>query len=140
MQFRIPPTLAVSDIALLALTEAKLPSDGFSVVDPLNPDAEACDLVVEIAGFRYYVKDQPLHASQGYPVRLLPEPDNQHDRNAVKVCLADRKIGNINRLQAPTFLRWLATRSVSAWIERLNGKSARPRAFIFIRVRSLGLP
>jgi len=97
-------------------------------VDPLDPDVPACDLCMEVAGFRYYVKDQALSASPGQPVRILPEPGNPYDKNAVQICVDDRKIGNINRLQAPTFLKWLAMRSVAACIERLNGKADESRA------------
>jgi hypothetical protein len=134
-QFRLSDSLELSDFALLGQTEAKLPSDGFSVVDPLNPEAASCDLMLEIAGYRYYVREQPLGVGIGNPVELLPEPDNPKDPNAVKVAIGERTIGHINRLQAPTFLRWLAKRHVTAVIERLNGNPDRPRAFIFVRVR-----
>lgn len=134
-QFRIPENLRVSDIELLALTEAKLPGDGFSVVDPLDSDADTLDLFLEIAGFRYYVKDKPLGGHVGQPVSIVPEPDNVYDPNAIKVCVEERKIGNINRLQAPAFGEWLRAQSVSACIERLNGNTDKPRAFIFVRVR-----
>jgi hypothetical protein len=55
--FRLPKDLEISDLALLALTTAKLPSDGFSIVDPLDPAIEQCDLVLEIAGFRYHAPE-----------------------------------------------------------------------------------
>jgi hypothetical protein len=134
-QFRLAPDGPLSPLALLGRTEAKLPSDGFSVVDPLDPSQETCDLMLEIAGFRYYVKEQPLGVGVGHKVTVSAEPDNPRDPGAVKISLGDRKIGNINRLQAPTFLRWLKDRKVTAVLERLNGKPDRPRAFIFARVR-----
>jgi hypothetical protein len=40
--FRISPDVKLTDLGLLAVTEAKLPSDGFSVVDMLDPDADNC--------------------------------------------------------------------------------------------------
>lgn len=134
-QFRLSDSLELSDFALLGQTEAKLPSDGFSVVDPLDPETGYCDLLLEIAGHRYYVREQPIGVDVGHPIELLPEPESAYDPNAVKVTIGQRKIGNINRLQAPAFLRWLAERRVTGAIERLNGKSDRPRAFIFVRVR-----
>ncbi|MEI6985524.1 MAG: HIRAN domain-containing protein [Rhodospirillaceae bacterium] len=122
--------------ALLGLTESKLPSDGFSIVDPLNPDTECCDLMLEIAGFRYYVEIEPLGVGVGYPVEILGEPDNTKDPNAVKICVGGRKIGNVNRPQTAALRSWLVGRQVSAVIERLNGNAKKPRAFIFVRVRA----
>lgn len=137
-QFRIPAELPLSNLELLAATEAKLPSDGFSVVNRLDPTQEACDLYLEVAGFRYY-RDEAAEAriDIGVRVDLVPEPENPHDNKAVKVIARGRKIGNINRLQAPSFLQWLDSRRVTAEIERLNGKADKPRAFLFIRVRPL---
>jgi hypothetical protein len=132
-RFRLGSKLSISNFALLGRTEAKLPSDGFSVVDPLDAEADQCDLMLEIAGYRYYCKD--THLVVGTPVTIQPEPQNRFDRNAVEVCVGDNKIGNINRLQAGTFRRWLATRKVSAVIEYLNGQADKPRAFVFVRVR-----
>ncbi|QQP90565.1 hypothetical protein IGS68_04785 [Skermanella sp. TT6] len=132
-QFRLAPELPLSDFALLGLTEAKLPSDGFSFVDPLNPDADQCDLLLEIAGYRYY--HQNITASVGSSVELLPEPDNQFDPHAVKISSKGITMGYINGLQASTFLRWFQERRVSGVIERLNGRTGRPRAFIFVRIR-----
>jgi len=133
-QFRFSIDVNPSDFALLGNTEAKLPSDGFSLVDPLDPDTRACELLLEIAGYRYYVKDTPIGVNVGHPIELRPEPGNPFDPNAVSVNLGDRKIGNINRLQAPTFLHWLAERTVTGSIQKLNGKPDHPRAFVFIRV------
>jgi hypothetical protein len=133
--FRLGADLDLSDFALLGQTEAKLPSDGFSVVDLLDPETDWCDLMLEIAGFRYYVRDEPLRVGVGHRVEIRAEPDNPHDPHAVEVSVGARRIGYINRLQAPTFLSWLSTRRVSGMIERVNGDPQRPRAFIFVRVR-----
>lgn len=134
-QFRLAPDVSLSDFSLLGLTEAKLPSDGFSLVDPLDSDETECELMLEIAGFRYYLADLPQKPNVGNVVTIVAEPDSQFDPNAVQVCFDGRKIGNINRLQCKTFLRWLSDCQVSAVIERLNGSVARPRAFIFTRIR-----
>jgi HIRAN domain len=137
-QFRLAPELELSDFALLGRTEAKLPSDGFSVVDPLDRDADQCDLMLEIAGFRYYICEKSASEDRvGQLVEVSPEPNNPKDPNAVQFCLNGRKIGNVNRLQASTFLHWLSERRVSAVVERLNGNSEKPRAFVFVKVRPL---
>ena len=93
--------------------------------------------MLEIAGFRYYVGslDSPLEVGQ--PVEILPEPENEHDPGAVKVQVRSEIIGYINRLQAPTFLKWVSERQVSGVLERLNGFLRHPRASIFVRVRAV---
>ena len=134
-QFRLSPELELSDFALLGQTGAKLPSDGFSLVDPLDPEASHCDLMLEIAGYRYHAPAENAGMRIGMPVELRQEPENAHDPNAVMILAGDRKVGFVNRLQAPTFRRWLETRRVTGVIERLNGTVGHPRAFIFVRVR-----
>lgn len=136
-KFRLPADLAISDFALIGQTEAKLPSDGFSVVDPLDGSATECDALLEVAGYRHYVTDfgPPWGARLGDKVEIVAEPENPVDPGAVKVMLLGRQIGHVNRLQAPSFLVWLRSRSVEAVVERFNGKPGRPRAFIFVRIR-----
>lgn len=132
-QFRLPPDLRLSDFALLAQTEAKLPSDGFSVVDPLAGEIERCDLMLEVAGYRYYAPKVQLAVGDLLTIRA--EPGNEHDPDAVVIRAADQTVGYINRLQAGAFKQWLAERQVSGLIERLNGRLEKPRAFAFVRVR-----
>jgi hypothetical protein len=134
-QFRLRPDSRLSDFALLGLTEAKLPSDGFSLVDPLDVHLDFCELMLEVAGYRHYVGKLPLTPRLADPVEMLPEPSNPYDRNAVQICLSEHKIGYVNRLQAGTFLQWISERRISACIERLNGDPGRPRAFVFVRIR-----
>ncbi len=120
---------------MLAATEAKLPSDGFSLVDPLEPSIAECDLMLEVAGFRYYKKDLDFPIAVGQRVQLRHEPTNEKDPNAIALLIESHTIGYINRLQTSTFLKWIDQRSVTAEIERLNGSQNKPRAFIFVRVR-----
>ena len=131
-QFRLPPSLYVSNFGLLGRTEAKLPSDGFSIVDPLDGGAAHCDLMLEIAGHRYHAENTRLLV--GDQAAFVLEPDNPRDPNAVMVQAAEHCIGYINRLQATAFHQWLAEREVTGVIERLSDRD-RPRAFIFVRVR-----
>ena len=135
--FRISPDAQLTDFGLLAVTEAKLPSDGFSFVDMLDVDADQCDLLLEIAGFRYYERNSPfLTQAVGEQIALVHERSNQHDPNAVEVLVRGARIGYINRLQAPTFLGWMHEHRVTGVLERLNGNSDHPRAFIFVHIRS----
>jgi len=132
-QFRLKSDATLTDIALLARTEAKLPSDGFSLVDPLDPNVSRCDLLIEVAGYRHYPNTH-REFGVGAQVEVLSEPDNEYDPDAVQVRISGEKIGNVNRLQAKTFLHWLRTCKVEATLERLNGTADRPRAYIFVRV------
>ena len=133
-QFRLPPYLFVSNFALLGRTEAKLPGDGFSVVDPLDGSVQHCDLMLEMVGHRYYAEENQL--AVGDSVELRPEPENEHDPNAVVIQMVNGlKVGCINRLQTAAFRQWLSETRVTAVVERLNGRPGKPRAFIFVRVR-----
>jgi hypothetical protein len=131
--FAIRPSSAISGLQLLALTEARLPSDGFSLVDPLDGAAEVCDAVFEIAGYRYESTGGTLDV--GDELTLQSDPTNTHDPNAVAVHRLGNRIGFVNRLQAPTVCKWLATRSLACEVLRKNGRVEAPRAYAKIAVR-----
>ncbi|TIU44312.1 MAG: hypothetical protein E5W31_01315, partial [Mesorhizobium sp.] len=114
-------TPILSDFALLAYTGAKLPSDGFSIVDPLDKSTAKADMVMEVAGTRHLLIGTTLGLAPDQPVSLVPEPDNQYDPAAIHVCAGDRCVGYVNRLQAETVGYWLDARTVSASVYRMNG-------------------
>ena len=133
--FRISENLTVSDFAMLALTEAKLPSDGFSIVDPFDDELSQRELVLEVAGFRHYADANLVSANLlGQRVEFEHEPENVRDVNAIRILLDGQRIGYVNRLQTRPFHRWLRENRVCAVVERLNGDISRPRAFIFVQV------
>jgi hypothetical protein len=132
--YHIRQTALLSPFALLAVTEARLPSDGFSLVDPLDASASCVDLIFEIAGFRHSPRGD-AGVAIGDPLQLEPEPSNRWDSQAIQVNAAGRIIGYVNRLQAKTILRWLEERVVTCWITRLNGRPESPRAYAFLQVR-----
>lgn len=134
--FRLQSASGLLPLSLLAVTEARLPSDGFSLIDPLDDRTQAQDVVFEIAGHRHNTGSREA-LIPGQTLKLVPEPGNAHDTNAIRIEASGALIGRVNRLQAPTFGRWLKERSVSAWLLRLNGTSEKPRAFAFVRVRPL---
>lgn len=138
-QFRIPPTSDVSVAQLLSITEAKLPSDGFSVVDALDDQAIAYDLMLEVAGYRYYAPKVSPQLNVGRMIEVRPEFDNPHDPQAVVFMVDGEKVGNLNRLQVATFRKWLTTSNVTAVVERLNGRPDHPRLFLFVRMRARSL-
>lgn len=131
--FRISPRLRLSDFALLGYTEAKLPNDGFSVVNPLECTGDTFEYMLEVAGSRYY-SDGP-RPEVGAHVSFQAEPTNEHDPNAIMIMMDRSRIGYVNRLQASAVHRWIAECSVEATIERINGSAERPRIFVFVKVR-----
>lgn len=132
--FRVDPDVRLDDFTLLGLTGARLPSDGFYLLDPLDPTIERCELVIESVGFRH--RDLPAEILRvPSPIRLLAEPQNEHDPNAVRVELDGQKIGYVSRLQARTMQRWLSTRVVGASLVRVFGSPPRPLIFVTIAPR-----
>jgi HIRAN domain len=133
-QFRLASDLKFSDFALLAYTEAKLPSDGFSIVNPLTDVCGPCQFVFEVAGHRHYAGKLGKPLTVGQRVNLVPEPTNKWDPNAVRIEANSEVVGYVNRLQAAAFLRWIDRGVVEAYVDRLNGNAARPRLFMFVNV------
>lgn len=131
---RIQATDRVSPMALLGATEARLPGDGFSLVDPFDPEQIFCDAVIEVAGHRHYPGSRELLCA-GQSLELTPEPDHAHDPHAVRISANGVAIGYVNRVQAPSVSTWIRTRRVDATLLRLNGSINRPRAFVFLKVR-----
>ena len=134
--YRVRGDATLSTMSLLALTEAKLPSDGFSLIDRLDPAASRLEVVFEIAGHRHNDAGRD-RLVVGQPLDLMADPTNKHDVHAVRVEASGELIGHINRLQAEAVGEWLRCRDVSAWLVGLNGKPDHPRAFAFVRVRPL---
>src|SRR5271165_2691369 len=58
--YLIERPIPLSPFAILAVTEARLPSDGFSLVDPLEASASCVDLVFEVTGFRHFMNEGAL--------------------------------------------------------------------------------
>lgn len=125
----------LAPMTLLALTAARLPSDGFALIDRLDPKAAACDIIVEIAGYRH----RPLEINaipEGAELKLVLEPENPVDPGAVLFIANGAKFGYVNRLQAETVRTWLATRSLACWLLRKNGRTNSPTAYALLRMRS----
>ena len=101
--------------------------------DPLNPETTRCGLLLEVAGYRYYAAE--LEIAAGQVIEVVADRSNKYDPNAVEFRVGGRKFGNVNRLQAQTFRRWLEEAQVDGRVQRINGTPERPRAFVFIRVK-----
>jgi hypothetical protein len=124
----------MSDFALLAYTEAKLPSDGFSIVNPLTDLCGPCEFLLEVAGYRHYAGGLKEPLSVGQHLQFVAEPSNKWDPDAVRVEADSKLVGYVNRLQAVAFLRWIKQGVVEGFVERLNGNAVKPRLFMFVSV------
>ena len=133
-QFRLQPGTEISDFALLAYTGAKLPSDGFSILNPLSDLTAPSEVLLEVAGFRH-TSEVPLDAiSVGMRATLEPEPDNPHDANAMVIRVDGKKMGHVPRQQAAAIGNWLRNgQALQAHVERINGTPQRPLVFLFAR-------
>lgn len=129
---RLTPFAELSDFGLLGYSGAKLPSDGFSLVNTLEGAQIPSEFLLEVAGYRHH---QPSLSEDdvGKAVSLVPEPQNKFDPGAIAVRYGEKTIGYINRLKAPVIRNWIDAGRVSAVIEKLNGRPDKPRAFIFLR-------
>lgn len=125
----------ISDAALLAYTEAKLPSDGFSLVGELEKSLLLGDLILDIAGTRYQDFGDSCPAKPGDVLSLRKEPTNDHDPSAIEIYWQDVKIGYVNRMQAPAIGYWMDNRAVDLTVQRVNGRAGNPKVYALLRVR-----
>lgn len=135
-KFGIRQDAEISDFSLLGYTEAKLPNDGFSIVNSYEDCREVCEFLTEIAGFRYYSgMDQEFFGEIiGKKVEFRPDDENEHDPNAVQIWCDERLIGYVNKIQAQSFRRWIDARCVQGSIDRANGDRRRPIVLVFVQV------
>jgi len=130
---RISPDTQVSDFALLGYSEARLPGDGFSIVNPFDDFPVPCEFLSEIAGFRHYRNSDAVYEI-GMALNFEIEKDNPIEQNAIAVIADDKKIGYVNRVQLQAVKHWLSHNKVRAFIERNNGRPGWPRVYMFVEV------
>lgn len=130
-QFRLRPGIRISDFALLAYTGAKLPGDGFSIISPLEDVVGSCEILLEVAGFRYSSQLSITDIQPGETVMFEPEANNPSDLNSVAILVRGQKIGYVPRQQAPAIRRQSEAVSLSAQVERVNGRTDRPLVYLF---------
>jgi hypothetical protein len=135
-KFRLRPQTPISDFALLAYTGAKLPSDGFSILDPLDDVKTPCEVLLEVAGFRHVARVSPTEIPVGHAVRFVSEPDNAEDPKAVAVYLGEARIGYVPRQQAPAVERLVREGAIEATVERVNGQPERALIYLFTQLQA----
>lgn len=89
-----------SDVfAVLALTGAKLSTDGFEFIAP--HDESPAVFYTELAGFVHHATDELLkRINIGDTFQLMMEPENKYDPYAVKVLFENKPIGYIRKIHA----------------------------------------
>jgi hypothetical protein len=135
LQYRLPFPFNYSDMALLAYTGARLPSDGFSLVPVFDIEQVPCDYLMEVSGVRHVIKgnlDEMIAIDD--IVTFERDAENLIDIGAIQVLCRNNKIGYVNRAMLGIFNFWIDNRTVSATIERINGKPSRPLVYIRISV------
>lgn len=130
-QFRLRPDTPISNFALLAYTGAKLPGDGFSLINPLDDITAPCEVLIEVAGFRHTVPGTLAAFREGDAATFVPEPENPRDPNAVTILVSGQKIGYVPRQQAIALRRYCEAGSVQAQVERVNGRPERALIYLF---------
>jgi hypothetical protein len=131
---RISPSVRISDFALLGYSGAKLPSDGFSIVHPFDDVDEPCEILTEVAGFRYY-SGMDMQLAAGMNATLQPEPNNPFDPQAIMVTINGKKVGFIGRGVLAAFHRWMNSGcEITAVIEKMNGRPERPSIMLFVSI------
>ncbi|WDI30554.1 hypothetical protein PUV54_11360 [Hyphococcus flavus] len=132
-QFRINPDVNISTFAMLGYTEARLASDGYSIIDTLESASKGCQYFHEVVGYHYYAKNltgQILHSQ----VEFRHEPQNKYDPNAVGIFLRNQLCGYVNRLRAPMLNQILKNYTVTAYLESINGSKDKPVAHVFFEL------
>ncbi len=134
-QWRLAPDLDISDFALLGHTGAKLPNDGFSLINPFDNIDAPFEFYIEVAGFRYQETICLEDISVDMPVNFVTDLGNAFDNHAVSIEVMGNKIGYVNKIQSSAFKEWLEHYSITACIERINGTPDRPLIYIFGRLQ-----
>ena len=128
----ISPTSDLSEFALLGYTGAKLPDDGFEIVHPFYEMTSEFEVIIEVAGFRYESEVDIADINLNDNISFTPEPDNNFDKNAIRIELGGAKLGYVSRGHIELFQRCLAGGySVEAEVFRKNGTADRPLVYLF---------
>lgn len=137
--YRINPECKneISEFALLGYTGAKLPGDGFSFIHTFENATVPCEIVIKVAGARYYCEElKNLEDLKDISVFFEAETDNEDDPDAIVIKTKDsKKIGYVNRGQTKIFKKWIENKnSIEAHIERINGALDRPNLLLYVKI------
>ncbi len=130
--FRIKPDSHLSDFALLGYTGAKLPSDGFAIINPFERINEPFEFLLEAAGYRYISN---IDINLGDHASFVGEFDSGRKENIIKILINNQHSGYVTRALLPQFYDWLQCgRIVDAWYEKKNGNPEQPLIYLYVKV------
>lgn len=135
--FRIAPNAnGISTLSLLAYTGGKLAGDGFTFAHTFEGAEPPFDFTFEIAGFRYCegMNFQPLTLLQDCKVGFKDDSSNTHDKEAIMVEYEGKKLGYAPKGINNILKILLASYSVDAYIEKINGTPERPNIMVYVTV------
>ena len=134
------PNAEISDFALLGYVGARLPDDGFELVHPFDNATQPFEFITEVAGFRHESEIKPDEIALDDSVQFIPEPENPHDSNAIRIEMAGRKLGYVDRGRLDLFHRLLNTgHRITGNVMGKNGTENRPLVYIFTSVSTVVL-
>lgn len=126
-----------SDVfATLALTGAKLSTDGFEFIAP--HDEIPAVFYTELAGFVHHATDELLKKINiGEAFQLLMEAENKYDPYAVKVLFGNNPIGYIRRVHATSVFNALKKNlNVSAKLDNIVANGNIKKMLLKIEISS----
>ena len=134
--FRIHEGVSISDFALLGYSGAKLPSDGFSIINPLENFCVPSEFLIELVGIRDSAGIDLKIMKVGDAVEFMGEPNNQHDQQTICAVFQGKKVGYINKCQSRAVHKWVNEKNINilANIERMNGTKDSPTIYIFVQL------
>lgn len=95
---------SASEFDALQFTGGRMPTDTFEFLEPMYRSAEdSIEVQFPVAGWRYYGGNEVIgELPPGTPLRLQPEPDNEHDPSAIRILSpSDIHLGYV-----PTIYSW----------------------------------
>lgn len=129
--FRIKADSTLSDFALLGYTGAKLPSDGFAIINPFDNINTQFDCLIEVAGYRYnQMDDVPMKHNVTFKIGHY----NKTNEPMIEIYLNNNRIGYITRALITSFQQWINDQRIeSAWIEKKNGTLSQPIIYFYLK-------
>lgn len=132
--FRIKFGTELSDFALLGYTGAKLPSDGFAIINPFSNVDLFFEFLLEAAGYRYI---QGVKINIDDRVTFKREFDSGRLEDVIKIFVGEQHVGYVTRSLIPSFHEWMSSgRILDGWIEKINGSPDQPVVYLYVKISS----
>lgn len=127
-QYGLPSDFSGSDLSLLGYTGARLASDSFELCPDLASASAPLDIILEVSGASYNPASET--AEPGISVRFIPEPDNEHDANAISIMSEHGRIGFVSRAINKGFGDLLNRYSSTGSVLRSNVIAGKPKILV----------